>query len=81
MTYHQNCFVCAECHKKLRPNDFSKFDGKFYCNTHFHAVYMRSAESVRRVSVKPREKGSEDVMSPSSVSTASTEGNAVSAEA
>jgi hypothetical protein len=76
LTYHKDCFVCAECNKKLMPNDFSKFDGKFYCNPHFHAVYMRSEESTRRVT---RKCGPEDGMSPSSVSTASTDANVAAA--
>jgi hypothetical protein len=74
--YHQNCFVCAECNTKLRPSDFSKFEGKFYCNTHFQAVYLRAEESVRRVARKSEWKSEwSDAMSPSSASTASTDGH------
>jgi hypothetical protein len=31
--FHKNCFRCAECHTRLRPDTSAFFQGKYYCKT------------------------------------------------
>ncbi|GAA5910610.1 hypothetical protein JCM6882_001039 [Rhodosporidiobolus microsporus] len=36
--YHRACFACFECGEKFASGEFYVFDGKPYCQTHYHAL-------------------------------------------
>ncbi|GAA5855106.1 hypothetical protein JCM8547_002383 [Rhodosporidiobolus lusitaniae] len=36
--YHRECFACFECGEKFENGEFYVFDGKPYCQQHYHAL-------------------------------------------
>ena len=38
-SWHQDCFVCAECHQPFPGGEFIPKDGTPYCTTHFHEKF------------------------------------------
>jgi len=39
--FHDKCFKCAHCNKKLEPGTFlAGHHGNFYCKPHYHSLFM-----------------------------------------
>jgi len=37
--FHDNCFKCAHCKKKLTPGNFTSLDASFYCKPHYLQLF------------------------------------------
>ncbi|KAJ5075742.1 lim domain family [Anaeramoeba ignava] len=41
--YHEKCFVCYGCQRRLKPIDFFKFEGNYYCGDCLPKITMPTA--------------------------------------
>jgi len=37
--FHENCFKCAHCKKKLTPGNFTSLESSFYCKPHYLQLF------------------------------------------
>jgi len=37
--FHENCFKCAHCKKKLTPGTYTSIENSFYCKPHYHQLF------------------------------------------
>jgi len=37
--FHENCFKCEHCKKKLSPGNFTALENSFYCKPHYHQLF------------------------------------------
>jgi hypothetical protein len=40
-SYHENCFKCAHCKKKLTPGTYTAIESSFYCKPHYTQLFTQ----------------------------------------